>query len=1065
MKISIAARCHLTVGEGFCCSYIFPLMLLLFGLCLGLISPSMALAANPGDSYVFPAESPVAPDGTSQLGGPTLSGNIALWTEYDSSLRKTRLFFKDLSKGPGEPGHALISDEYNGATPEINQAGNRVVWSEMIGALRQVYSKDVDFSGSFSGCTGTVNDCATALSPGNSWQENPSISPDGSKVAWEYGRGHGSQIHLYDFNTGIVQELYGMPGGDQEYPSVDNEWVVWEDNRDFNSFVFPLNQHIYAKRIGSPDAPVSLADNGGSAHASVGSAKIGRNPNNEPVVVYVKTATGNSSSFTIRLHNLADGSDIPLATSNGRLDSPSINGDNVVWLDCSVNWRCDVILHNLSTDVTQTVSQDPGLGANRPVVSNSSGYIVWQTTQSSPATIYYNRMGDTAQMLANRYAPHLYLHSEEYFEPRKVDIFTAGEGTRLIERNNGNIISRFEWPELTLGSLGQFSGVNNQPGNTAEGKYIDLPGNVNLAWSTPTEWLLKHDYVDRYNDLANRPEYPEQYYARVVRNSSADRFEIQYWIPYYFNNFDNYHEGDWEMVQVDLDSDFEPRGAAFSQHTGALKKSWAYLDHRDTHAVSYVGKGSHANYFAAGEHHVQVENWLDGTDYAEVHDPIHEPLVEVLPDVSSANLGTLVGGPFGWLAYQGAWGEFAGVPWLDGPQGPAATPEHNGIWDDPFSWYDGLPSDGAPLYSGVPYDESYYSLASPADIHLYDNAGNHVGKNTSGGIDEQIPGAEYLEIPELHRKTIMVHGGDASADYKVVLEGTGEGTFDLTIGSPDRSSNTSETVDYVDVPVTSATRVEMTPALSTDYALQIDREGDGLVDEQRLPNSVIRYDIDLTAPSNVTDLAVTDVSSGTAMLSFTAPGDDAGAGTAQYYDVRYATVPITEENWKEAEPVETIPLPHPAGSTESLTFAGLEAGTTYYFALKAKDEVLQTSGLSNVAQATTSKPSLTWARQRVYWANWADYSNRHLSIEYRMSNVGTGTAIDPTVQASFCTPASVYIVTQLPLGVVSNLSPGASASVTLKYFVPTTVYNFTTSTYANSIDDVGRLYWFPAPMS
>ena len=173
MKALITAKYYFTVGDSSRRFYIFPLMMLLFGLCLGLTSPPQARAVNPGDTYVFPAQSPVAPDGTSQQGGPTLSGNIALWSEYDSSLRKTRLFFKDLSKGPGEPGHALISGEYNGVTPEINQAGNRVVWSEMIGAQLQVYSKDVDFSGSFSGCTGTVDSCATSISPGNSWQAIP----------------------------------------------------------------------------------------------------------------------------------------------------------------------------------------------------------------------------------------------------------------------------------------------------------------------------------------------------------------------------------------------------------------------------------------------------------------------------------------------------------------------------------------------------------------------------------------------------------------------------------------------------------------------------------------------------------------------------------------------------------------------------------------------------------------------------------------------------------------------------------------------------------------------------
>src|SRR5659263_85583 len=70
VKASSIAKCHLTVGGVSRRFYIFPLMLLLFGLCLGLTCPPQAGAANPGDTYVFPAQSPVAPDGTSQQGGP-----------------------------------------------------------------------------------------------------------------------------------------------------------------------------------------------------------------------------------------------------------------------------------------------------------------------------------------------------------------------------------------------------------------------------------------------------------------------------------------------------------------------------------------------------------------------------------------------------------------------------------------------------------------------------------------------------------------------------------------------------------------------------------------------------------------------------------------------------------------------------------------------------------------------------------------------------------------------------------------------------------------------------------
>ena len=148
-------------------------------------------------------------------------------------------------------------------------------------------------------------------------------------------------------------------------------------------------------------------------------------------------------TFSIWLHNLADGSDIQLAQSNGRLDGPSINGDKVVWLDCSENLRCDVILHDLSTDVTQTVSQEPGLGAMRPTVSNSSGYIVWRTTQSSPATIYYNRIGDRAQALAEKYAPELHFRYDidredrNDFEPRPAGLMVDA-AEKLVLTDGGS---------------------------------------------------------------------------------------------------------------------------------------------------------------------------------------------------------------------------------------------------------------------------------------------------------------------------------------------------------------------------------------------------------------------------------------------------------------------------------------------------------------------------------------------------------------------------------------------------------------------------------------------------
>ena len=50
------------------------------------------------------------------------------------------------------------------------------------------------------------------------------------------------------------------------------------------------------------------------------------------------------------------------------------------------------------------------------------------------------------------------------------------------------------------------------------------------------------------------------------------------------------------------------------------------------------------------------------------------------------------------------------------------------------------------------------------------------------------------------------------------------------------------------------------------------------------------------------------------------------------------------------------PAPASAVPAESFTVTGLSASTTYYFAIKTSDEVPNTSGLSNIASATTITP-------------------------------------------------------------------------------------------------------------
>src|SRR5262249_28331283 len=117
--------------------------------------------------------------------------------------------------------------------------------------------------------------------------------------------------------------------------------------------------------------------------------------------------------------------------------------------------------------------------------------------------------------------------------------------------------------------------------------------------------------------------------------------------------------------------------------------------------------------------------------------------------------------------------------------------------------------------------------------------------------------------------------------------------------------------------------------------------------------------VDDRGPSAITDLTINNVTGTTVRLDWTAPGDDSTAGTANHYDVRYATTPITDANFDAATVVFGVPVPATAGTPEHVNVAGLAEGVTYWFAVRSWDDVGNASGLSNVPSVTTpsSAPS------------------------------------------------------------------------------------------------------------
>ena len=89
-------------------------------------------------------------------------------------------------------------------------------------------------------------------------------------------------------------------------------------------------------------------------------------------------------------------------------------------------------------------------------------------------------------------------------------------------------------------------------------------------------------------------------------------------------------------------------------------------------------------------------------------------------------------------------------------------------------------------------------------------------------------------------------------------------------------------------------------------------------------------------------------------LTWTAPGDDGNVGKATIYALRYSTAPPAADTlswWNAATPATGLPAPATAGMTQTVTLApigGFAAGS-YYFAIRAFDEMDNASPISNIA--------------------------------------------------------------------------------------------------------------------
>ena len=162
-----------------------------------------------------------------------------------------------------------------------------------------------------------------------------------------------------------------------------------------------------------------------------------------------------------------------------------------------------------------------------------------------------------------------------------------------------------------------------------------------------------------------------------------------------------------------------------------------------------------------------------------------------------------------------------------------------------------------PTLSDFHEDNLVITMHSPVDVNIYDSQGRHTGPIPNpdpttdlGQYEENIPDSRY--DPEASDGTsVTVPYG---TDYKVILNGTGSGSFTLDTerdknGTPVAGSET----EFADMPVTPLLKAELILATTTSInatptqLLVMDFDGDGIIDATSTSTSTPGGTMDPTA--------------------------------------------------------------------------------------------------------------------------------------------------------------------------------------------------------------------------
>jgi hypothetical protein len=276
------------------------------------------------------------------------------------------------------------------------------------------------------------------------------------------------------------------------------------------------------------------------------------------------------------------------------------------------------------------------------------------------------------QALADRFAPVVRLVAQdeecgpgEPYEPIEVDLL-FGENTVAL---------RGPWSTTDLVKIAPEASDLAQRFEY----HLDYPGN---ALDPGCDYEL-------WNRRLTEGRSPTVYAHVVTDPGHPGQLSLQYWFFYVYNQFNNLHEGDWEMIQLDFDAanagealSQRPVRVGYSSHEGAESADWGddKLEIVDgTHPVVYPADGSHAIKFEEALYLGSSAEAGVGCDDTEGPHREVRPVVKTIPSDPAAAARA-----FPWVTFEGRWGELQKA-FFNGPTGPNLKTQ----WTEPIEWSDG----------------------------------------------------------------------------------------------------------------------------------------------------------------------------------------------------------------------------------------------------------------------------------------------------------------------------------------------------------------------------------------